>query len=80
MVSSNQWGESRSPIVWPVAWKDDNYKFFIFHKTMNASKVIVVTGANDRAKQYFDLWNANEKTFFNNDPYVMFIGIGGLNN
>lgn len=53
---SKQWGESTSPITFPIAF-NILYAYEMLHYSSLRHKTIPLPGANDGTKLFFDLWN-----------------------
>ena len=51
-----QWGESTSPITFPIAF-NILYAYEMLHYSSLRHKTIPLPGANDGTKLFFDLWN-----------------------
>lgn len=51
-----QWGESTSPITFPIAF-NILYAYEMLHNSSLKHKTLPMAGANDGARLFFDLWN-----------------------
>ena len=51
-----QWGESTSPITFPIAF-NILYAYEMLHYSSLRHKTIPLPGANDGTRLFFDLWN-----------------------
>ena len=51
-----QWGESTSPITFPIAF-NILYAYEMLHYSSLRHKTIPLSGANDGTRLFFDLWN-----------------------
>lgn len=51
-----QWGESTSPITFPIAF-NILYAYEMLHNSSLRHKTLPMAGANDGARLFFDLWN-----------------------
>lgn len=51
-----QWGESTSPITFPIAF-NILYAYEMLHYSSLKHKTIPLAGANDGTRLFFDLWN-----------------------
>lgn len=51
-----QWGESTSPITFPIAF-NILYAYEMLHNSSLRHKTLPMSGANDGSRLFFDLWN-----------------------
>ena len=70
-----QWGNSKSPIAYPITFSEKPINF-LFHKTGANKKVIVISGADSPTLQYFDLWDATDNYLYTNNPTVNYVAFG----
>ena len=59
---SRQWGESTSPITFPIAF-NVSYAYAMLHNSSLKHKTIPMPGANDGARLFFDLWNMQANNY-----------------
>lgn len=59
---SRQWGESTSPITFPIAF-NVLYAYEMLHNSSLRHKTIPMPGANDGARLFFDLWNTQTNDY-----------------
>lgn len=57
-----QWGESTSPIKFPIAF-NTVYAYEILHNSELKHKTIPLAGAYDGITMYFDLWDMQHNTY-----------------
>ena len=56
LVVCRQWGESTSPITFPIAF-NILYAYAMLHNSSLRHKTLPMAGANDGERLFFDLWN-----------------------
>ena len=69
-----QWGESTSPITFPIAF-NVLYAYEMLHNSSLRHKTLPMAGANDGSRLFFDLWNIQANDY-DAAGAVIYIAVG----